>query len=794
MLFRFLRWIIKKIGLKTLFALSLLLVAVSSAAFGISDAIRGLESGILFRLVILGIVGSWFLAGRRIHTWIAAIILLIAGFVYLVIYLGQLTGPLFALFKATDYLIWEFINRTPDIPIDLTNFNLAYSEVYYGVAGVLNSFWEWFTTITQGLPFYDEVAITLVWGGVTWITASWAGWIIRRHNQPLLSVLPAGILLATILSYTWSGTASLVPMLFSTLLLMAMINYTVSEEGWSSASMDYPEDLPREFGLTVSVIVIVIVALATILPTISISKIVEYVQQFTKPQIEEAEPVFQSFGLEQSSVPREDIGKALRGGFPRGHLMGSGPELAEKVVMTINITAGISKQHEREINLPLYWRSLTYDDYFGFGWRSSEIFLRNFKDGESALFAESPYHRLIQQDFRMAKGETIFLYAAGEILSADDEYKIAYRPTPRYTEVFDAPGDFFGASIDQTSYRVQSLIPTITENDLRSAQGEYPDWILERYLQLPDSIPSRVFNLAEEITSDDATEYDKARSLERYLRGFDYNLDVDMPPLNQDMVDYFLFDLKQGYCDYYATSMVVMARGLGIPARIAVGYYRGIYDDVNRRFVVTEADAHSWVEVYFSGIGWIPFEPTAGREEIERLINNLEFPEDIDAVKPFRSTTWWFEQLNWNWTSVSLAIILGLLILIIAISSIDNLLILNYSPEKAVTRLYQRLFQHSRRLGSPVHRWTTPYEFSQNLQMRISSLFKGSLFESTLYQAVSEIEDFTTIYILMLYSPIGLTIRDRNKVISIWRQLRRRLWIAWLRQIVYREDKKAIDA
>jgi transglutaminase-like putative cysteine protease len=790
MLIRFLRWIIRKIGLKTIFILSLLLIAVSSVAYGISDAIRGLESGILFRLVILGILGSWFLAGRRIHTWIGVILLLVTGFVYLIICLGQLTGPLFALFKATDYIIWEYINRTPDIPIDLTNFNLAYSEVYYGVTGVLMSFREWFITITQGLPFYDEIAITLVWGGVTWMAASWSGWILRRHNQPLISVLPAGILLTTILSYTWSGTASLVPMLSSTLLLMALINYAVSEEGWSSTSMDYPEDLPREFGLTVSVIVIGIVTLATILPTISISKIVEYVQQFTKPQIEEAEPVFQSFGLEQSSVPREDIGKALRGGFPRGHLIGSGPELAEKVVMTVNISAGIPKQIEREINLPLYWRSLTYDDYFGFGWRSSDIILRYYKDGESALFAESPYHRLIQQDFRMAKGETLFLYAAGEILSADDDYKIAYRPTPRYTEVFDAPGDFFGASIDQTSYRVQSLIPAITENDLRSAQGEYPGWILERYLQLPDSIPSRVFKLAEDITRNDMTEYDKARSLERYLRGFDYSLDVEMPPLNQDMVDYFLFDLQQGYCDYYATSMVVMARGLGIPTRIAVGYYRGTYDDVNRRFVVTEADAHSWVEVYFPGIGWIPFEPTAGREEIERLTPIIDVPEDLDTVKPFRSTTWWFKQWNWNWTSVSLVIILGLAIIIITISTIDNLLILSYSPNKAVTRLYLRLFRHSRRLGAPAQRWTTPYEFSQSVKKRISTLFKGSLFESTLYPAISEIEDFTSIYTLMLYSPKDLTIRDRNKVISIWRQLRRRLWIAWLRQIVYREEKK----
>ncbi len=791
MLIRFLRWLIRRIGQKTILSLALLLIAVSSAAYGLGDVIRGLETGMLFRLVVLGILFSWFLAGKKIRTWLAVISLLIFGFLYLVIYLGQLLGPLVALFKATDYLIWEILDRTPDIPIDTTNFSFAYAEVYFGVTGVLNSLREWIISINQGLPLYNEIAISLVWGWVIWVTSSWAGWILQKHRRPVLSVLPAGVLLSTTLSYSWSGTAALVPLLFATLLLMAFINYSESEEDWTSARMDYPEDLPKEFGLTVSVMVIGIVAIATFLPTISISKIIEYVQQFTKPQIEEAQPVFQSFGLEQSSLPREDIGKALRGGFPRGHLMGSGPELSENVVMTVFISAGIPKNIERELNLPLYWRSLTYDDYFGFGWRSSEVIIRSYKEGENILLAESQYYRVIQQDYRMARGETKFLYAAGEILSADADFKVAYRPTLKYTEVLDAPGDFFGASIDQSSYRVQSLIPTITETDLRAASKMYPDWIQERYLQLPESIPSRVFNLAEEVTQYDITAYDKARSLERYLRGFEYNLDVEMPPLNQDMVDYFLFDLQQGYCDYYATSMVVMARSLGIPSRIAIGYYRGTYDDINRRYVVTEADAHSWVEVYFPEIGWIPFEPTAGREEINRLTQDLIVPEEIDEVRPFRSPFRWLDQVNWNWTSFSLVFISAVLMIITTISIIDNIRIVSYSPTKAINYLYQRLYRHARGLASPAKRYTTPNEFSQTLQNRITTLSKGSIYESTLFPVYSEIEDFTNIYTLMLFSPVNVSIRDRNKVIALWRQLRRRLWIARIRQLMYREAKKS---
>ena len=79
------------------------------------------------------------------------------------------------------------------------------------------------------------------------------------------------------------------------------------------------------------------------------------------------------------------------------------------------------------------------------------------------------------------------------------------------------------------------------------------------------------------------------------------------------MVDYFLFDLRQGYCDYYASAMIVFARSRGLPARLAVGYASGEYDPVSDQFLVTEADAHSWPEIYFPEYGWIPFEPTAAQ-------------------------------------------------------------------------------------------------------------------------------------------------------------------------------------
>lgn len=129
---------------------------------------------------------------------------------------------------------------------------------------------------------------------------------------------------------------------------------------------------------------------------------------------------------------------------------------------------------------------------------------------------------------------------------------------------------------------------------LRSSGDDYPTWILDRYLALPNDIPSRVLGLARDLTATQPTQYDRALAIETHLRSYAYTLDISTPPPGKDVVDYFLFDLKRGYCDYYATSMVVLARAAGIPARLVVGYATGSYDDQNHRYVVTAADAHSW--------------------------------------------------------------------------------------------------------------------------------------------------------------------------------------------------------
>ncbi|QOS98855.1 transglutaminase domain-containing protein [Brevibacterium sp. JNUCC-42] len=168
-------------------------------------------------------------------------------------------------------------------------------------------------------------------------------------------------------------------------------------------------------------------------------------------------------------------------------------------------------------------------------------------------------------------------------------------------------------------YQLQAEIPVISEKKIIMAGTDYPRDIQERYLQLPNALPDRIKNLAEKITETSTNPYDKARAIENYLRTegrYRYETkDVPMPREGQDFVDQFLFETMKGYCDHFSTSMVVMLRSIDIPARWVKGFAPGkeISQDANNNITmeVRNRDAHSWVEVYFPGSGWIPFEATA---------------------------------------------------------------------------------------------------------------------------------------------------------------------------------------
>jgi hypothetical protein len=162
------------------------------------------------------------------------------------------------------------------------------------------------------------------------------------------------------------------------------------------------------------------------------------------------------------------------------------------------------------------------------------------------------------------------------------------------------------------TYAMRSFVSDAEGDDLRTAGTSYSGFLKDHYLQLPAGLPQRVRDLANELTRNSETPLDKALAIQEYLRGptFEYSQDIGKPPRGADGVDYFLFETKKGYSDYFASAMAIMLRSAGVPARLAAGYGPGeLQGGIDRR-VIRDSDSHGWTQVYFPGHGWIDFEPT----------------------------------------------------------------------------------------------------------------------------------------------------------------------------------------
>jgi transglutaminase-like putative cysteine protease len=172
------------------------------------------------------------------------------------------------------------------------------------------------------------------------------------------------------------------------------------------------------------------------------------------------------------------------------------------------------------------------------------------------------------------------------------------------------------------TYTVAGLVPVLSAEELRvpEQRSSYPYEIRSRYLQLPDELPARVRELAVQIAGDEASAYDKAKAIEYYLRLIPVEYEIlDVPP-GADAVDFFLFEAQQGYFDYHASAMVVLLRAVDVPARLAIGYQLDpdAFDRESRQYNLMEAHAYAWPEVYFAGVGWVPFNPTPDRPAVVR--------------------------------------------------------------------------------------------------------------------------------------------------------------------------------
>ncbi len=276
------------------------------------------------------------------------------------------------------------------------------------------------------------------------------------------------------------------------------------------------------------------------------------------------------------------------------------------VVMHIEI------QDDQQGAYDLKWRGIALSDFDGRIWTNSypQIQLRPAIDGTYRL---AP---LVDPRSIAAGAGRVLRYRVLMEPVGTTVFFLAERPRSLKGNFRQVTTDPAGAVYDLDTehpinrYEAESQLPVIDGEELRLAPNTAPP-ALDKYLELPP-LDIRISKLAEEITARAPSNYDKAVALEQYLSThFGYTLELPRT-VPRDPLANFLFERKIGHCEYFASSMAVMLRSLHIPSRMITGFHGGEFNDLTGQYVVRASDAHSWVEAYFPGSGWISFDPTPG--------------------------------------------------------------------------------------------------------------------------------------------------------------------------------------
>ena len=672
----------------------------------------------------------------------------------------------------------------------------------------------WFWEALHGGTSSDNLIFVLFLAAILWLAGYASTWYNFREHKAWESIVPGGLVVLWNLYYAPPQLElSLLAYLFFALLVVINSNLLERKQEWRAAKVKYGSDIGLAFLRAGVVFSLVVISLAWLAPDAAANQwLSEMGSHLERPWLK----VQENWGRLFSAL--RNYGRTYPNTF--GNVLNlTGPvHLGEVAVMDVQALAG------------RYWRAAVYDQYTGSGWRNTDKELLKMETNDPLPLALPEYElrqEVTQTITTFLPGRTL-LFAAAQprrvnlpawavvsyvppIPSGEDPESYAKKEG-----VLTPVSMLYSRSHlkEGQSYTVVSSLSMADEDSLRAAGGDYPQWILDRYLQLPESLPQRVRELAEAITggnppksfadgqiiisgqegSDAITylsksklrvsvydnAYDKARALESFLRSMKYNELIEAPPEGRDAVDYFLFDLGEGYCDYFASAMAVMARAVGIPARVAAGYSQGEYNPETGAYRVREKDAHAWVEVYFPRYGWVEFEPTPSqptivrpkppkvvepsdaRGESEPRDDEERFREDIlpeGGRIPFVQGQGRWQVARW----------LSGLALFAILATVATGWILRERKWKGlnlVERAYEKLCRFARQLGIEYRAYQTPYEYAAALM-------------AALPEGRGLVQRITDLYVRERFSGREVNGEEAEKA---WRGLRPILWRRWLQQ------------
>lgn len=460
----------------------------------------------------------------------------------------------------------------------------------------------------QSKPVYESLFFVAIICLVFWFISLAAGYWLVRHNNTLVAILPSFIAILLIQIYDNDrANASwwLAVFMLLVLLLLGRQYYLQNCENWTKHRLFINEEAWSNIFSSLFTTVAAAVVIAWFIPA-SLSSF----QSATESWSRLSKPLIDRLSDAVSSI-NGPYGR--QGGNFYGNTLGLGRDAGrgDSTVFTVDVL------NTQDVSSRYYWRGRVYDYYDNGQWSESPAFNLEFQPNNGDLKIPNSRDRSeAMLQFTIQFSSQSLIYAPSQPVWVDQPGNITAALTD--TKLNDVMTWEAASAIRSGSrYRVRAEIANPNVQQLRSAGTEYPQWIKDRYLEIPDNLKADLKELADKVSGIQGNPYDQVEAITNYLRAnIQYATSLPVPPADQDPILWFLMDYKKGFCNYYASAEVMMLRSLGIPARLAVGFAQGQYQ--NGSYIVRQRDAHAWPEVYFPDIGWVEFEPTVSQDALIR--------------------------------------------------------------------------------------------------------------------------------------------------------------------------------
>jgi hypothetical protein len=492
------------------------------------------------------------------------------------------------------------------LPAQLLKVTLRTEWLWRDVVSLLERLFISLIQFIKNQPVDDYIFFISIVTFIYWIIGLSAGYWLTRHRNFLNVVLPSGLAMLTVHAFD-SNTSrhiwEIAVFIFVSLLLLGRMRFLQNRAVWEKTRFLLTDEAINDLERGALAVAAIVVFIAWSLPgwVSGIGPAAQAWQDFSQP-------IFDRLSNAVSALDSPYAGNNSGGDFYGTALaLGQYAATSDTPIFTVYVKGN------KFIPSRNYWKGRVYDLYLNGHWSTISNSSDPFDPESDELIVEYPEARKkINFVFVSSAKKQKLLYTPAETIWVSIKSNIT--STPISAEVKDVTAWVTTKSLlNGNQYRVRALIADPTIEELHSTSTEYPAWVKDRYLQVPEDIAPQLRELTLQITEPYDNVYDKVQAVTSYLRNeikYDTKI-VDTIPADQDPVLWVLFDHKKGFCMYYASAETLMLRSIGIPARMAVGFAEGEYDELKGRYVVTYKDSHAWPEVYFPGIGWVEFEPTS---------------------------------------------------------------------------------------------------------------------------------------------------------------------------------------